>query len=89
MLDESIMSTPIMRHYEPVIGALWGQDLATFDRRLLCCWRQFVTVVRGEPFAWALQHGDNPEHRSQWFDTCDLLRAQKWLEGIHIRGGAI
>jgi hypothetical protein len=76
----------MMRHYEPVIGALWGADLATFDRRLMCLCKEFVMVVRAsEPFTWALQHGDNPEHRSPWYDTGDLMRAQEWLESIHLR----
>jgi hypothetical protein len=79
----------MMRHYEPVIGALWGTDIdkLKLNHRLLCRCREFVTIVTTNdgPWAWTMQHGPNPEHRSPWFTTALLDGAQEWLESIHLR----
>lgn len=65
--------------------ALWGHDIKE-EREFPCdCGGRFSLVYENLVEGWAVQHGDNPEHRSPTFYGADISYAQRWLKSVHDR----
>lgn len=67
------------------VGVIWGWNAQAVPEPFHCCCGE---LLRFQPDGegWRMQHGENPEHCSEWHALSPVVvRLEPWLLSIHRR----